>query len=176
MNSRIAASFRGRSVTSVRLSRRICSRAAQTAGFLSHPHRSRSSMKTAPTRISMFDSRSRMDAASGRIVPAKYSRGTRNPQSLSSPHAAEPFERLSNLSSPRRHFVIAQRALARLELSPHQNRVLARAHFFASENLHRNKTAQLGNSQSANALINLRELHSIVKHKREVALDGREAR
>src|ERR1700687_1203404 len=98
-----------------------------------------------------------------------------SPEFLRSLYAAQPFQRLRNLSRPLRHLVVAQRALARLKLSPQQDRVLARANFVAAENFHRNKTAQLGDAQCANALINFRKLHPVVKHKGEVALDGREA-
>src|ERR1019366_10539560 len=53
---------------------------------------------------------------------------------------------------------------------------LARAHFFVAENFYRNETAQLGDTQCADALVEFLELHAVIKNKREVALDGREAR
>src|SRR5208282_1314302 len=98
------------------------------------------------------------------------------PVGLRSLRAAEPFQRLRNLLCPPCYLVIAQRALAGLKLDSHQNRVLARAHSFATEDFHRNETTQLADAQLANALVNFLELHAIIKREREVALNGREAR
>src|SRR5208282_6426163 len=69
----------------------------------------------------------------------------------------------------------AQGALTRLQFGSHQNRVLARANFFATENFYRDETTQRGDAQSADALVDFLELHAVIKHKGEVALDGREA-
>src|SRR6266849_6239525 len=88
---------------------------------------------------------------------------------------AQTFQRLRNLSRPLRHLVITQRPFARLEPGSHQNRVLARANFFSAENFYRDETAQLRDAKSSNALVNLLELHAVVKHKGEVALNIREA-
>ena len=63
-----------------------------------------------------------------------------------------------------------------MELGPHQNRVLARANFFAAEDFHRDETSQLRDAQSNDALVDFLELDVVIKHKGEVALDGREAR
>src|ERR1700675_4562117 len=91
-------------------------------------------------------------------------------------HPTQPFHCLRNLRRPQRDLVVAQGALARLELRPQQNRVLARANFLSAKNFYRDETAQLGDAQSSNALVNLLELHAVIKNKGEVALDGREAR
>src|SRR5208337_4464269 len=91
-------------------------------------------------------------------------------------HAAERFESFHDLRRPLCYLVVAQRALAGLELGAHQDRVLARANFFAAENFCRDETAQLGDAQSVDALVDLLELHALIKNKGEVALDGREAR
>src|SRR5271169_1256638 len=61
-------------------------------------------------------------------------------------HSAEPFQRLHNLLCPLRNLIVAQGALAGLESGSHQNRVLARAHFFAAEDFYRNETAQFADA------------------------------
>ncbi len=62
-----------------------------------------------------------------------------------------------------------------MEFGSHQNRVFARANFFAAENFYRDEAAQFGDAQSGNALVNFLELHAVIEYEREVALDGREA-
>src|SRR5208282_442241 len=54
-------------------------------------------------------------------------------------------------------------------------RVLACAYSFATENFHRNETAQLGDPQSGDALADFVELCAVVKCKGEVAFDGEES-
>ena len=60
---------------------------------------------------------------------------------LSPLHPAQPFQRPSDQPRPRRHLIIAQCALAGLELRSHQDRVLAGANFFSAEDFYWDETA-----------------------------------
>ncbi len=87
--------------------------------------------------------------------------------------SAECLERSNNLSHPLAHFILAQSAVVRLQLSPQQDGIFAGWNRPAVENFNRLEAAQFCDAKRLHRALNPRECHAVGKHKREIALHAR---